>query len=48
VSHWIRCEIAMRNDQPLPVSRFPAVLAVVVTLTAVLALIYVIADAATK
>jgi putative membrane protein len=48
VDHWIRCEIAMRHNRPLPASRFPALLALVVTLSAVLALIYVIADAATK
>ncbi|MEU8081844.1 MULTISPECIES: YidH family protein [Catellatospora] len=32
VDHWIRCEIAMRNGRPLPPSRFPAVLAIVVAL----------------
>ena len=48
VNHWIRCEIAMRHNQPLPVSRFPAVLAVVVMVSAVLALIYVIANATGK
>ena len=46
VSHWIRCEIAMRHNRPLPASRFPALLALVVTISAILALIYVIADAA--
>lgn len=48
VDHWIRCEIAMRHNRPLPASRFPALLALVVTVSAVLALIYVIADAASK
>lgn len=48
VNHWIRCEIAMRNNKPLPASRFPAFLALVVTISAVLAVVYVIADAATK
>jgi putative membrane protein len=48
VDHWIRCEVAMRNNKPLPVSRFPAFLAVVVTVSAILALIYVVSDAATK
>jgi inner membrane protein YidH len=46
VDHWIRCEIAMRQNRPLPPSRFPALLALVVTISAILALIYVIADAA--
>jgi putative membrane protein len=48
VDHWVRCEVAMRHNKPLPASRFPALLALVVTVSAVLALIYVIADAATK
>ncbi|MBB5869768.1 putative membrane protein [Allocatelliglobosispora scoriae] len=30
VDHWIRCEIAMREGRPLPASRFPAVLALMV------------------
>jgi putative membrane protein len=34
VDHWIRCEIAMRTGRPLPVSRFPAVLAIAVCLVA--------------
>jgi inner membrane protein YidH len=46
VDHWIRCEIAMRQNRPLPPSRFPALLALVVSLSAILGLIYVIADAA--
>jgi putative membrane protein len=45
VDHWIRCEVAMRNNRPLPASRFPAVLALVVALSAAMALVYVIADA---
>lgn len=28
VHHWVRCERAMRRGEPLPVTRFPAVLAV--------------------
>lgn len=46
VDHWIRCEIAMRHNQPLPASRFPALLALVVTVSAVLALVYVVVHAA--
>ena len=46
IDHWIRCEIAMRKGEPLPLSRFPALLAVVVAVSALLALVYVIADAA--
>jgi putative membrane protein len=45
IDHWIRCEIAMRTGQPLPQSRFPALLATVVAVSAVLAVVYVIADA---
>ncbi|MEN3307266.1 MAG: putative rane protein [Micromonosporaceae bacterium] len=36
VDHWARCERAMRLGQPLPASRFPAVLALIVSLGAVL------------
>jgi len=36
VDHWARCERAMRLGQPLPASRFPGVLAVLVGLGAVL------------
>lgn len=32
VDHWARCERAMRRGEPLPASRFPAVLALVITL----------------
>jgi putative membrane protein len=45
IDHWIRCEIAMRTGKPLPASRFPALLALVVTASALLALVYVIVDA---
>ncbi|NUT96783.1 MAG: DUF202 domain-containing protein [Saccharothrix sp.] len=27
VHHWVRCERAMRRGEPLPVTRFPALLA---------------------
>jgi putative membrane protein len=36
VDHWARAERAMRLGRPLPVSRFPAVLAMVVGLGALL------------
>ncbi len=36
VDHWTRSEIAMRLGEPLPPSRFPAVLALIVALGAVL------------
>jgi inner membrane protein YidH len=45
IDHWIRCEIAMRTGKPLPASRFPALLAIVVAVSALLALVYVIVDA---
>lgn len=35
VNHWVRCERAMRRGDDLPVSRFPALLAVVVAAMAV-------------
>jgi putative membrane protein len=42
VDHWARCERAMRLGEPLPVSRFPAVLAIALALGAVLLLIAII------
>lgn len=45
VDHWIRCEIAMRLDQPLPPSRFPALLALLVTVGALLLAADVVIDA---
>ncbi len=38
VDHWARSELAMRQGRPLPASRFPGVLAVVVALGALLLL----------
>lgn len=35
VNHWVRCERAMRRGANLPVSRFPAVMAVLIALIAV-------------
>ncbi|MDI3388774.1 DUF202 domain-containing protein [Streptomyces sp. B-S-A8] len=34
VNHWVRCELAMRRGEDLPVSRFPALLALAVGLVA--------------
>jgi putative membrane protein len=34
VSHWVRCERAMRKGEDLPVSRFPALLGLVVAVVA--------------
>jgi putative membrane protein len=36
VDHWARSEIAMRLNQPLPPSRFPAILALIVAVGAIL------------
>ena len=35
VNHWVRCERAMRRGADLPVSRFPAVMAMVIAVIAV-------------
>lgn len=42
VDHWARSERAMRLGEPLPASRFPAVLAIAVFLGAILLLIAII------
>ena len=42
VDHWARSERAMRLDQPLPPSRFPAVLALIISGGAVVLLLIVI------
>lgn len=42
VNHWVRCERAMRRGDDLPVSRFPALLAVVVAVVS-LAMLAVVA-----
>ncbi|BFO20167.1 DUF202 domain-containing protein [Streptomyces sp. KM77-8] len=34
VNHWVRCERAMRRGEDLPVSRFPALLSLVVAVVA--------------
>ncbi|MEV3854688.1 DUF202 domain-containing protein [Streptomyces sp. NPDC050095] len=41
VSHWVRCERAMRRGEDLPVSKFPALLGVVVALVGV-AMVFVV------
>jgi putative membrane protein len=43
VDHWVRSELAMRRGQPLPASRFPAVLAILVFLGSLLILVAVLA-----
>jgi putative membrane protein len=45
VDHWARCERAMRLGRPLPASRFPALLALVVALGAVVLVGAVVAEA---
>ena len=47
VDHWARIERAMRLKQDLPASRFPAILALVVAMGAVLLVIAVLVQAAT-
>jgi putative membrane protein len=42
VDHWVRCELAMRRGEPLPTSRFPAILAILVFLGALLVLVAVL------
>ncbi|MFD5632342.1 YidH family protein [Streptomyces sp. NPDC127072] len=43
VNHWARCELAMRKGEDLPVSRFPAVLSIVVAVVAVAMVVVVFA-----
>lgn len=38
VDHWVRSELAMRRGEPLPASRFPAILAILVFLGSLLVL----------
>jgi putative membrane protein len=42
VNHWVRCERAMRRGEDLPVSRFPAVLGIVVAVVAVAMVVVVL------
>jgi putative membrane protein len=46
LNHWLRCERAIRLGQDLPQSRFPSVLALLVTLVAAVLLVVVVAQAA--
>ncbi|WP_181806829.1 YidH family protein [Streptomyces shenzhenensis] len=43
VNHWTRCERAMRRGEDLPVSRFPALLSVVIAVVAVAMVVVVVA-----
>lgn len=42
VNHWTRCERAMRRGEDLPVSRFPALLSVVVAVVAIAMVVVVL------
>ncbi|MFF4171517.1 YidH family protein [Streptomyces sp. NPDC001744] len=42
VNHWVRCERAMRRGEDLPVSRFPAVLSLVVAVVALAMVVVVV------
>jgi putative membrane protein len=42
LNHWVRCERAMRRGEDLPVSRFPALLGIVVALVAVAMVVVVL------
>jgi putative membrane protein len=42
VDHWARCERAIRLGQPLPRSRFPAILALAIAAGAVVVLVLVL------
>jgi putative membrane protein len=44
VNHWARAERAMRMSQPLPPSRFPAVLAMITAAGALVLLVLVLAS----
>ncbi|ALM42613.1 Membrane protein [Streptomyces sp. FR-008] len=42
VHHWVRCERAMRRGEDLPVSRFPALLSLLVAVVAVAMVVVVV------
>ncbi|WP_436736207.1 YidH family protein [Streptomyces sp. BBFR102] len=42
VHHWVRCERAMRRGEDLPVSRFPAVLSLLVAVVALAMVVAVV------
>ncbi|MEU5402470.1 DUF202 domain-containing protein [Streptomyces sp. NPDC005963] len=41
VNHWVRCERAMRRGEDLPVSRFPALVSLVIATVAVAMIVVV-------
>ncbi|MEV7677009.1 DUF202 domain-containing protein [Streptomyces sp. NPDC088341] len=42
VNHWVRCEVAMRRGEDLPVSGFPTLLSLAVGVVAVVMLVVVV------
>ncbi|MFF4954047.1 YidH family protein [Streptomyces chattanoogensis] len=42
VNHWVRCELAMRRGEDLPLSRFPSVLALGVGVLAAVLVVLVV------
>ena len=42
VNHWVRCEVAMRKGEDLPVSRFPALLSIAVAIVAIAMVVVVL------
>ncbi|WP_327357269.1 YidH family protein [Streptomyces sp. NBC_01304] len=42
VNHWVRCELAMRRGEDLPVSRFPALLSLAVGVVALIMVVVVV------
>ncbi|MFJ9666041.1 YidH family protein [Streptomyces sp. NPDC101219] len=42
VNHWVRCERAMRRGEDLPVSRFPALLSLLIAAVAVVMVVVVL------
>ncbi|WP_415948818.1 YidH family protein [Streptomyces sp. KLOTTS4A1] len=42
VNHWVRCELAMRRGEDLPVTRFPALLSLAVGAVALIMVVVVL------
>ncbi|NGO78990.1 DUF202 domain-containing protein [Streptomyces sp. YC504] len=42
VNHWVRCELAMRRSEDLPVTRFPALLSLAVGAVALIMVVVVL------
>ncbi|WP_199547027.1 DUF202 domain-containing protein [Streptomyces sp. N35] len=42
VNHWVRCELAMRRGEDLPVTRFPALLSLAVGVVALIMVVVVL------